>query len=252
MRHFLICITLPLLAHPAFGQSSLPAPQDSIMRSLRTSSDTVALTTEFLGAARFARDSAIHAVAAEIADDPTASPEARAASLGVLYIYEEPGYYMPYGELVSGTCASHGRWVDSNPLTGAPLPADYLTQDRQIATLLANDQAAPMSVQNAAKCVLLAAEHRDMAAPVDASLIHMVYLCGNKLSIRNGNRRIVMFDYRVMGTMERWNDQAVMARPDGQEYGERVIQTQTVGTVELLVDGQVIQTTANGGTACSS
>ena len=251
MHRHLISVTLLLLAHPAMAQSARSRSDVAAMRELRTSSDTAALK-KILYDTRFITDSGIYVTAAEIAADPGASPEARVTSLGVLHAYDREGNFVLYEDLASGACTHLGLMNYRRPRTVSPLPPDYQERTHQIASTLSGGQTTPTIVRSATKCLMLSARMREDDRPVDPSLIELVYLCNNRFAIRNGNRRVVMVDVRMAGTSEQWYDQPVMARPEGQPYGETTFFTKATGTVELPYHGQVILSAANGGTTCTS
>jgi hypothetical protein len=80
---------------------------------------------------------------------------------------------------------------------------------------------------------------------ISSQFIFLVYVCGTRFRVENDNERWVPVTWRVVGTTEGGGFEL---RPKGG--GDFVWETTKVGTVELLYNGQVIQTRANGGIAC--
>lgn len=82
--------------------------------------------------------------------------------------------------------------------------------------------------------------------------IRLSYVCGNRFLITNAYSVAVSVTYRVAGTDE--EAEALLSAAPSQDpaYSERLIETRTKGSVELLLNGTPIAVRANGGVPCTS
>ena len=133
---------------------------------LRTSPDQQQLLTEWHGV-YVLRDASVFALARAIALDPAASTPARIEAMRHLAGLIDPsGIYDLLTQGVPGRsrvvrpfCASGRAAGEQFRFTGAPLPADFREQIRNVGARLRDGAAAPEPVRRAAECLVYEAEH---------------------------------------------------------------------------------------------
>ncbi|HEX6533729.1 MAG TPA: hypothetical protein VF041_03980, partial [Gemmatimonadaceae bacterium] len=85
---------------------------------------------------------------------------------------------------------------------------------------------------------------------VDVASIRLTYVCDNSYRVGNSNYVPVTVRYQVDGTGEGGSITVPGRSSDEGAAPEASLTTRGVGMVRLLLGGRVIQTAANGGTAC--
>lgn len=131
--------------------------------------------------------------------------------------------------------------------TGGPsdLPADYLAQITQTMQAVENDGSASTRVRADAHCWRTTLAER---APPDPSKIQLSYVCNQRFRVRSTNPSLVTLTGDVTGATA-----LSPKEPFGFTVGPGVdffFQTSVNGTVRLFLNGALIATAVNGGTAC--
>jgi hypothetical protein len=83
-------------------------------------------------------------------------------------------------------------------------------------------------------------------APVDLS-----YVCGNRFLVSNAHTVPISVTYRVAGSSEGGTVEVPAAPSEDPAVSERMIETRTKGTVQILLDGRPLVARANGGVPCT-
>ena len=89
----------------------------------------------------------------------------------------------------------------------------------------------------------------DAAAGEDAP-VSLSYVCGNRFVVTNAHGVPVTVTYRVVGSGEEGSADVATAPSIDPAVSERMIETRTKGTVQILLDGKPIMARANEGTPC--
>lgn len=224
----------------ASGGSALAAA----MTKLGASADTSSLGYAELALGNI-RDAAIFQNAKLLTTSTSATNAARIMALRVLLAQHSGGLYLPRPIRLT----TDGRRCQSGVLprdavyAGASLPADYAQQAFVAAKQVAGSTAAS-DVRLVARCVqeLFAAV---VPADVNASLLRLTYVCGNKFRIQNPNPSWADVRYDVANT----DDSGEYEMPPS---GDIVIETVARGTTRLWFGGQLVQSVANTATTCAS
>jgi galactose oxidase len=82
-------------------------------------------------------------------------------------------------------------------------------------------------------------------APVDLS-----YVCGNRFLVSNAHTVPISVTYRVAGSSEDGTVEVPAAPSEDPAVSERMIETRTKGTVQILLDGRPLVARANGAVPC--
>ena len=119
----------------------------------------------FMGAADNWRDASIFNAAMQLANNASATPEARVYAIRHLLTLLQPYHRWTYAGLAESpdSTATQGGggcygYMGSEPrgsIAGSPLPSTYESQIREALSTLANDLAAPQAVRAAARCLIV-------------------------------------------------------------------------------------------------
>jgi hypothetical protein len=138
-----------------------PAALAAGLRRLRTSTDTTALKAMLRGAL-FVRDTGFFAVANELAMDPAASPEARAAGFLIAAIELNELIDFGYGEIVANPsqlmCPLIGSGSSLRSSAGVGLPGGAAARVRAAAAGALASGSTPAIVATAARCADIVAK----------------------------------------------------------------------------------------------
>lgn len=193
---------------------------------------------------RTIRDASVFSAALAVSTASGATPGARMLGVRVLLSQHSTAV------LITQSLPCRRITVVGTPTApGAALPADYPRQALVALRSIAADAAAPAELRSLASC---AAESfaSVVDSPAASSSIRLTYLCGNRFRVRNTGDEWGDLTYDVYRTDDR-GDLTVGPR------SEVVFTTEVSGTTRLFVNpnhdqplGQLVQTKANGGTAC--
>lgn len=137
-------------------------PLADLMRRNRASADT-ALLNEITRPAFRLRDGQVFTAAHEIAEDRSASPQARVFAVRTLIWSISPGRWYRYSDLAddaSGRTDCIGDlYTDFEYTEGAALPPDYLQRVLELAERLMKIEEESQAVKNAAICARVVHPH---------------------------------------------------------------------------------------------
>lgn len=203
------------------------------------------------GTLRDIRDASVFQAARTMAANTAASTLVRALALRVLIAQHTQSLMLLSLTAPPGSqkpCRTATMTVPE-PYAGAALPLDYAAQATLTTKAIIADGAAPSEVKATAAC--LQYELNAFVPPdVDTGTIHLTYICGKKFRINNPNpdRADVTFDVDGID-----DPSDLTVAPNDSLF----FTTWDVGTTRLFYNpdhalprGQLIQTTANGGTPC--
>jgi hypothetical protein len=132
-----------------------PAALASGLRRLRTSNDTVAFNAMLRGAL-YVRDAGFFAAAYDMAVDPGASAEARAAGFLIAALQLQDRIDFGYGEIVSDPalwiCPLYHSGHSLRSSAGTPLPSGAASQLRAAGAAVLSTSTTPRMVSMAAQC----------------------------------------------------------------------------------------------------
>lgn len=165
-------------------------------------------------------------------------------SLGGVYT---TAYEMDPQSFVAPFPASCGVRMTRGVSTGSPtdLPSDFMSQISQTMQAVENDLGASTRVRALAHC--WNASFAQLAPPNTAN-IQLSYVCNHRFRVQNANPMPVALTADVVGptALSPKETYAFTAQPGVDLFFD----TSLKGTVRLLLNGAVIKTAANGGTAC--
>lgn len=202
---------------------------------------------------RFLRDNRVSSAVRGTALDASKPRRLRLAALRVLVNYFDSTQVTLAGQLeqaVAGTAPGlYGETGFGPTLTTAPLgPTAPVEIGNTLAQLAAT--AADPSVKAAARFVRGELYYRRPAAtPLLSGALVLSYSCGNKFRVRNSGDIEVQVTYSVVGFSES-GSVPVLGPASGQTFRDSFFATKNAGSVQLIYNGQVIQTKENLGTAC--
>lgn len=207
------------------------------------------LQQSLVAASRILRDGRVLSAVAAVASSSSAPRDMRLRALEVLATYADATAAPTFTDAVIAETAS---------LPGDPTPRhEPSTQPfngqstTTIATaLLAASADGDPAVRAAARRVRQhLAFAAPLAAPPQAGSLTLTYICGNRFRMRNSGDIGIRYRYDVYGTAEAkqlWVDHPAAGEP----YVETFFTTTRRGTVRVFVGSRLVQTKANGGSAC--
>ncbi len=215
-----------------------------------TETDSVVLGW-MMGASSQMRDAGIFNAAVGVASDQAASQPARVASLlAVLGQHNNDlGFQMniSWAALVSAprdpSCGGLTAYIHPGYDYEGSLPVDYVSQAVQLFEALWDDPSESLVIRRLAECFRVIGINDAAPLVVDPDQLTLTYACGNKFAVENSGRYSALVTYRVVGAQDEGH---LSVRPGIKRF----FTTEEVGVVELLYEGEVVETHSNGGVPC--
>lgn len=199
------------------------------------------------------RSREIFNVSRAVANNASATVSARVTAIWILLAEYDPSVRVPFNlSWTSRTTVPMGSWCtrfSNDPhgmgyasVVSAPTPGE-LKDAAAVLENIAKNQSNPGVLRDLARCGRIAML-KSVPEVVPSNLIALHYVCGTRFRIENGGQYWVELKFRVVGTSEVYD---LNVGPNKAITHE----SNAAATVELVYNGQVIRTTANGGTMCS-
>jgi hypothetical protein len=165
-----------------------------------------------------------------------------------IYVFNTP---TPGSAIESCALSSTGGYDWHYKYDGG-LPTTLAQQIMTLASAVYHNTSDDPVVRSAAYCVR-SALHQSFPFPINTALITLTFVCGDEYRIHNGNAEFADLTWNTyhvppnVRTVAPTLTNGVRSVPGN---ADAYIRTDSIATTRLFYKGQLIQTRANGGSAC--